>query len=96
MGSMEILGLVAQQKGGYLLDELGAAHRDDLKLRTVTVKTADGCDIVTVAGDPASQIIDDLIRGGLVSEAAPLDEKYRRIYRLTPDGLERGKAVKVA
>ena len=72
------------------MDELGAPHRDDLKLRTVSVKAADGRDIATVAGDAASQILDDLIRAKFVYEAVPLDRKYRRVYRLTPDGLARG------
>jgi hypothetical protein len=40
------------------------------------------------------QILDDLIRASFVYEAVPLDEKYRRIYRLTPDGLERGRLLK--
>jgi len=90
MGSTEILRLLAQQDGNYLLDELGAPHRDDLKLRMVTVKTADGRDIATVAGDAASQLLHDLIRAKFVYEAAPLDRKYRRVYRLTPDSLPRG------
>jgi hypothetical protein len=87
MRSTEILALLAQQEGSYLLDELGAPHRDDLKVRTMTVKTADGRDIAWVGGDAGSQILNDLIRAGFVQEAVPLDEKYRRIYRLTPAGL---------
>ena len=75
--------------------KLGAPDRNDIKARTVTVKTADGRDIAWVGGDAGSQILDDLIRAGLVYEAVPLDENYSRIYRLTPDGLKRGKAVNV-
>jgi hypothetical protein len=86
MGSTEILRLLAQQEGGYFLDELGAPHRDDLKLRTVTVKTADGRDEATISGDTASKILSELIRAKSVYEAVPLDEKYRRVYRLTPGG----------
>ena len=62
MTSTEILARVTQQEGNYLLDELGSPHRDDLKLRTVTVKTAQGRDIALVSGDAGSEILDDLIR----------------------------------
>jgi hypothetical protein len=55
------------------LDELGAPHRDDLKLRTVTVKTADGRDEATISGDTASKILGELIRAKSVYEAVPLD-----------------------
>ena len=61
------------------MDELGVPHRDDLKLRTVTVKTAAGRNMATVAGDAASQILDDLIRAKFVYEAVALDRKYRRV-----------------
>ena len=95
MRSTEILALLAQHEGRYLLDELGAPHRDDLKLRTMTVKTAHGHDILSVSGDAGSQILGELIRAGLVYEAVPLDEKYTRVYHLTPDGLERAKGSSV-
>jgi hypothetical protein len=91
MRSIEVLALTAQQAGRYLLDELGAPHRDDLKLRTVTVKTSEGRDVAQISGDASSEILDDLIRGRFVYEAVPLDEKYRRVYRLTPAGFERGR-----
>jgi hypothetical protein len=90
--STEILKLLAQQTDNYLLDELGAPHRDDLKVRTMTVKTADGRDLVVFGGAEGGKILDDFLRAGLVYEAVPLDDEYRRIYRLTPDGLKRGKA----
>jgi hypothetical protein len=35
-------------------------------------------------------MLDDFIRASLVYEAEPLDEQFRRVYRLTPDGLARG------
>lgn len=89
--STEILKLLARQEDSYLLDELGAPHRDDLKRRTVTMRTTNGNDIAIL--DNGGQILDDFIRASLVYEAVPLDEKYRRIYRLTSDGLERAKAA---
>jgi len=90
--STEILKLLAQQEGGYLSDQLGAPHRDDLKCRTITVRAADGREIAILNND-SQHILDDFIRARLVYEAVPLDEKYCRIYRLTPDGLERGKVA---
>jgi hypothetical protein len=70
------------------VDDLSAPHRDDLKLRTVTVKATDGRKIMILGGDGPT-VLDDLIRSRFVYEAVLLDEEYRRIYRLTPDGLAR-------
>jgi hypothetical protein len=89
IGSTEILAYLAHNSGSYILDELGAPHRDDLKNRTVTLKTSDDHDF-EIFSEGGPKILDDFIRAGLVYEAVPLDDKYRRIYRLTPDGLKRG------
>lgn len=92
ISSGEILKLFADHEGACLLDELGAPHRDDLKLRTITLKAADGRDILLIPGQGGGQILDDFIRASLVYEAVPLDEKYRRVYRPTLDGIARGRA----
>jgi hypothetical protein len=89
--SGELLRLLSEHDGAYLLDELGALHRDDLKLRTITVKAANGRDMFVLPGEGGTHILDDFIRASLVYQAVPLDDKYRRVYRLTPDGVVRGR-----
>ena len=79
-----VLGLLAQRpEENEIVDQLGAPHRDDLKLRVVTVRVASASDISIPA-----EMLDDLIRQAFVFEAASLDAEFRRVYRLTADGLE--------
>jgi hypothetical protein len=91
MRSGELLHFLAADGGGSLVYQLGCPHTD-IKLHTVTVKRADGRAYATLPGDHGRPIIDDFLRAGLMYEAEPLDEKYRRVYRLMPDGLTRGAA----
>jgi hypothetical protein len=89
--STQILALMAANPDSFLLDELGAPHRTDLKGRVVSLRFADGREI-ELLGSSGIQILDDFLRARLVY-AGPLDAMFRRIYRLTPDGQERGKAA---
>ena len=89
MRSTEILRLLAEDGGGSLVDQLGAPHTD-IKLRTLTVKRADGRVAAILPGDFGAAVLRDFIEARLVYEFVPLDEEFRRVYRLTPDGLARG------
>jgi hypothetical protein len=95
MRSTEILHLLAEDGGGCLVYQAGAPFTDS-KLPTVTVKRADGCEIAVLPGQQGGQIIEDFVRASLIYEAVPLDDRFRRVYRLTPDGLARGTAIAVA
>jgi hypothetical protein len=89
--STEILRLPAEDGGGSLVDQLGAPHTN-IKLRTLTVKRADGHVATILPGDFGAAVLRDLIQGSFVYESIPLDDEFRRVYRLTPDGLARGIA----
>jgi hypothetical protein len=84
--STEVLRLLAEDGGGSLVDQLGAPHTD-IKLRTLTVKRADGRVATILHGDSGAAVLRDFIEAGFVYESVPLDEEFRRVYRLTPDGL---------
>ena len=89
MRSSELLQKLAEDGGGYLVDQLGCPHTD-LKARAITVYRANGQLVTILDGTGGGMILDDFIRASLVYEAEPLDEQFRRVYRLTPDGLARG------
>jgi hypothetical protein len=89
--STEILRLLAEDGGGSLVDQLGAPHTD-IKLRTLTVKRADGRVSTILPGDVGAAVLRDLIQASFVNESVPLDDEFRRVYRLTPDGLAHGIA----
>jgi hypothetical protein len=91
LDSTDILRLLAED-GGSLVDQLGAPHTD-IKLRTLTVKRADGRVAAILPDDFGAAVLRDFIGAGLIYEAVPLDQEFRRVYRLTPDGLARGTAT---
>ena len=88
MHSSELLQTLAEGGGSYLVDQLGCPHTD-LKARAIAVHRADGQLVTILDGVKGGLMLDDFIRASLIYEAEPLDEQFRRVYRLTPDGLAR-------
>lgn len=80
MTSAQILELLRQNSGSYLLDESAAPHTD-LKRRVVTLKDTNDNDMQILEGGAA--IIDALLRTKQIVEASP-DKPWEgyRTYRL--------------
>jgi hypothetical protein len=88
MRSTELLAKMAAHKGSYFLESLIAPYSDKSNSNPVRV---------IFPGNPALElelpdgsILDDFKAASFVSEDTPPGD-FHRVYRLTPDGQERGK-----
>jgi hypothetical protein len=98
--STEVLKLLAAKEGRYLLFEMGAPHNTELKGNVISLRESDG-GLVKVTDDlrnvfiPAvtREMFDDFMRASLIKQDGQEDDHHRLVFRLTADGLQRGKAA---
>jgi hypothetical protein len=99
--STEILKFLAAKDGRYLLFEKGAPHNTELKGDVISLREPDGSlvkamdDLRNVFIMPAipREMFDDFMKASLIKQDGQEDNQHRLIFRLTADGLQRGKAA---
>ncbi len=99
LGSTQILELLAAEDGRYLLFGKGAPYNMKLKGHVISLRGANGREVVVTDGSRnftayiPRVMFDDFMRAHLITQNGQEDADHRLVFRLTSEGLTRGKAA---